>query len=98
MAMLAKWCAGGSPAIVAGDLNATLDHSLLRKGMAGCTDAAEQRGQGLLSTWSPTEGTELFGPQIDHVLSTTGIDADSFSVHEIDGSDHRAILTTVRVP
>ncbi|WP_214406902.1 endonuclease/exonuclease/phosphatase family protein [Pseudonocardia lacus] len=98
MALLAKWCAGGSPAIIAGDLNATLDHSLLRKGMTGCTDAAEQRGQGLLSTWSPTESTELFGPQIDHVLSTAGIDAESFSVHEIAGSDHRAILTTVRVP
>jgi len=98
MARLATWCAGGSPAIVAGDLNATLDHSLLREGMVGCTDAAEQRGQGLLSTWSPTEGTRLFGPQIDHVLSTAGIDAETFSVHEIAGSDHRAILTTVRVP
>jgi endonuclease/exonuclease/phosphatase (EEP) superfamily protein YafD len=98
MAMLAKWCAGDSPVIVAGDLNATLDHSLLRKGMVGCTDAAEQRGQGLLSTWSPTESTELFGPQIDHVLSTSGIDAETFSVHEVAGSDHRAIVTTVRVP
>jgi endonuclease/exonuclease/phosphatase (EEP) superfamily protein YafD len=98
MAELARWCASGSPAIVAGDLNATLDHSLLRAGMTGCTDAAEQRGQGLVSTWSPTESTALFGPQIDHVLSTSGIDAESFSVHDLRGSDHRAILTTVRVP
>lgn len=98
MALLAKWCAGDSPAIVAGDLNATLDHSLLRDGMAGCTDAAEQRGQGLRPTWSPTEATALFGPQIDHVLSTDGIDAEAFSVHGIAGSDHRAILTTLRVP
>ena len=66
--------------------------------MAGCTDAAEQRGQGLVPTWSPTESTALLGPQIDHVLSTAGIDAETFSVHEIAGSDHRAILTTVRVP
>jgi endonuclease/exonuclease/phosphatase (EEP) superfamily protein YafD len=98
MALLAKWCGSGRPVVVAGDLNATLDHTLLRDGMAGCTDAAEQRGQGLVPTWSPTESTELFGPQIDHVLSSDGIDAEAFSVHEIPGSDHHAILTTLRVP
>jgi endonuclease/exonuclease/phosphatase (EEP) superfamily protein YafD len=98
MALLAKWCAGDGPAIVAGDLNATLDHSLLRAGAAGCEDAAEQRGEGLTSTWSPTESTEPFGPQIDHVLATEGIAAEAFSVHEIAGSDHMAILTTLRVP
>ena len=46
MALLPTWCAGPTPAIVAGDFNATLDHSLLRAGMAGCGDAAAQRGDG----------------------------------------------------
>jgi hypothetical protein len=32
------------------------------------------------------------------VLSTAGIEAEAFSVHEIDGSDHHAILATLRVP
>ena len=54
MALLPTWCAGPTPAIVAGDFNATLDHSLLRAGMAGCGDAAAQRGDGLVPTWGPT--------------------------------------------
>ena len=49
-----RGCAGPTPAIVAGDFNATLDHSMLRAGMAGCGDAAAQRGDGLAPTWGPT--------------------------------------------
>jgi hypothetical protein len=44
---LTRYCTGGTPAIVAGDINATLDHSVLRAATAGCSDAAAQRGQGL---------------------------------------------------
>jgi endonuclease/exonuclease/phosphatase (EEP) superfamily protein YafD len=95
---LSRWCAGPGPAVVAGDLNATLDHSALREGAAGCTDAAEARGAGLVPTWSPTARTRVLGPQIDHVLSTAGIAAETFSVHDVPGSDHRAVLTRLRVP
>jgi endonuclease/exonuclease/phosphatase (EEP) superfamily protein YafD len=98
LAALRQWCAGPTPAVVAGDLNATLDHSALRAGMAGCADAAAQRGAGLASTWGPTPGSRPFGPQIDHVLVNGGIAADSFSVQEMPGSDHRAILTGLRLP
>jgi endonuclease/exonuclease/phosphatase (EEP) superfamily protein YafD len=98
LGLLAQWCAGPTPAIVAGDFNATLDHSPLRAGMTGCADAAAQRGAGLVPTWSPTERTQPFGPQIDHVIATDGIEAETFTVHDIDGSDHRAIVTRVRVP
>ena len=98
LALLAQWCRAGTPAIVAGDFNATLDHSPLRAGMAGCADAADQRGAGLVPTWSPSEGTQLFGPQIDHVIATEGIVAETFSVHDIEGSDHRAVLTRLRLP
>jgi endonuclease/exonuclease/phosphatase (EEP) superfamily protein YafD len=98
MNIISHWCAGPTPAIVAGDFNATLDHLAFRRGSQGCNDAADQRGQGLVPTWSPTESTELFGPQIDHVLSTEGIEAEAFSVHEIAGSDHHAIVATLRVP
>lgn len=98
MSLLPTWCDGPTPAIVAGDFNATLDHSLLRAGMAGCGDAASQRGDGLLPTWGPTDRTRAIGPQIDHVLATHGIEASAFRVVDLPGSDHHAILTTLRLP
>jgi endonuclease/exonuclease/phosphatase (EEP) superfamily protein YafD len=98
MGLLPGWCAGPTPAIVAGDFNATLDHSLLRAGMVGCGDAASQRGDGLLPTWGPSNRTRAVGPQIDHVLATHGIEAASFRVVDLPGSDHHAILTTLRLP
>ena len=98
LGLLQQWCAGPTPAIVAGDFNATLDHSVLRAGTAGCGDAGAQRGQGLEPTWGPTPRTRVFGPQIDHVFATDGIVAENFEVHDVTGSDHRAVLTTLRLP
>lgn len=98
LALLRQWCAGPTPAVVAGDFNATLDHSALRDGTTGCADAAAQRGAGLVPTWGPTPRTRVFGPQIDHVFATRGIVAETFSVHDITGSDHRAVLTRLRLP
>jgi endonuclease/exonuclease/phosphatase (EEP) superfamily protein YafD len=92
---LTRFCAGGTPAIVAGDFNATLDHSALRAVTAGCSDAAAQRGQGLVPTW-PTWMPDWLGPQIDHVFATDPITAESFTVREITGSDHRAVLVRLR--
>lgn len=98
LALLSQWCAGPTPAIIAGDFNSTLDHSALRAGMTGCNDAAAQRGAGLEPTWSPTDRTQVFGPQIDRVVSTDGIEAETFSVQDVTGSDHRAVATRLRVP
>jgi endonuclease/exonuclease/phosphatase (EEP) superfamily protein YafD len=84
--------------VVAGDFNATLDHSALRAGTAGCGDAAAQRGAGLTPTWGPSPRFRGIGPQIDHVFATEGITAETFDVHDVDGSDHRAVLTTLRLP
>lgn len=94
LARLGTWCAGPGPVVVAGDLNATLDHSALREGMTGCSDAADQRGQGLVPTWGP----RLVGPQIDHVLGSAGIEATDFAVADVPGSDHRAIIARLRLP
>lgn len=94
---LSRWCAGPGRTVIAGDLNATLDHSGLRAGAAGCSDAAAQRGAGLEPTWSPSERSRSFGPQIDHVLTTPGIDAATFDVYDLPGSDHRAVFTTLWV-
>lgn len=98
LALLSRWCNGPTPAVVAGDFNATLDHSALRAGTAGCADAAAQRGAGLIPTWGPSPTLRRFGPQIDHVFATDGITAETFDVHDIQGSDHRAVSTTLRLP
>jgi endonuclease/exonuclease/phosphatase (EEP) superfamily protein YafD len=98
LALLSQWCAGPTPAIVAGDFNATLDHSVLRTAISGCQDAAAQRGAGLDPTWGAGAGMRAIGPQIDHVIANDGIAAETFEVHDITGSDHRAILTTLRLP
>ena len=98
LALLSRWCAGPTPAVVAGDFNATLDHSALRAGTAGCGDAAAQRGAGLIPTWGPSPTVRGLGPQIDHVFATDGITAEAFDVHDIGGSDHRAISATLRLP
>jgi hypothetical protein len=32
------------------------------------------------------------------VLSTAGIAAEAFTVHDVAGSDHRAVVTRLRLP
>ena len=93
--VLQRWCAGPTPAVVAGDFNATLDHSVLRSSTGGCEDAAARTGEGLVGTW-PNWAPRWLGPQIDHVFSTNGTDAESFRVIDVPGTDHRAILSTLR--
>jgi endonuclease/exonuclease/phosphatase (EEP) superfamily protein YafD len=99
LATLDRWCADrrSGPVIVAGDFNATLDHSVFRSAITGCADAAEQAGEGLTASW-PTRWPRWFGPQIDHVLVTGGVTAEALSVHDVPGSDHRAVLTRLRLP
>jgi endonuclease/exonuclease/phosphatase (EEP) superfamily protein YafD len=98
LATLARWCADrrSGPVIVAGDFNATLDHVVFRDAITGCADAGERTGQGLVGTW-PTRFPRWLGPQIDHVLVTGGLTAETFSVHDVPGSDHRAVLTRLRL-
>jgi endonuclease/exonuclease/phosphatase (EEP) superfamily protein YafD len=97
VSLVSQWCSDPRPAIIAGDFNATLDHSVFSSAMAGCGDAAAQRGQGLTPTW-PTWLPSWLGPQIDHVLATEPIVAETFEVRELAGSDHRAVLTRLRIP
>ena len=99
---LRDWCGGdpgeqGPPHIVVGDVNATLDHTALRAATAGCTDAAADRGQGLVATW-PTAWPRWLGVQIDHVFTSGGPRAADLSVLDLPGSDHRALFTRIVVP
>ena len=84
--------------IVAGDFNATLDHSVFRD---GDDRVRRRRGADRRRAWSARGRARLprwLGPQIDHVLVTGGITAETLSVHDIPGSDHRAVVTRLRLP
>lgn len=92
---LRRWCAAGSgPSAVVGDLNATADLRGYRAGAAGCTDAGDAAGKGLLATW-PTALPRWLGAQLDHVLVGNGVGVDGFDVVEAPGTDHRGVLATV---
>lgn len=109
LAMIAGWrtdleaepraTADGTPRILLGDFNSTLDHKLLRSLIAtGYRDAADVAGQGLIGTWGPYDGDPLPPVTIDHVLADRRLGIGAVSVHNITDSDHRAIVATLRVP
>ncbi len=89
-----RWCA--TPAIIVGDFNATLDHPPFARLLdSGCVDAAALSGNALTGTW-PSSWPRLFAAPIDHVLlAGQRPTATSFAVHDITGTDHRALLATV---
>lgn len=85
-----------TPAIVGADFNATQNHSAYRALLDGpFAAAAEQTGDGVLLTypadrrWGPVIG-------IDHILVAGGV-AEQVRTLTIAGSDHRAVLATVRM-
>lgn len=84
--------------ILAGDFNSTLDHAGLRELIGtGYEDAAARMGAGLKATWP---ANRRFPPPvtIDHVLVDRRIGVQAFSVHDIPGSDHRAVFAEVELP
>lgn len=90
----------GTLRVLAGDFNATLDHSPLRTLIAhGYRDAAEAVGAGLTGTWGPY-GRHPFIPPValDHVLAATPIGVESVSVYGVPHTDHRAVLAALTLP
>ena len=88
----------GTPRILAGDFNATLDHASLRDVLStGYRDAAEVRGAGLRATW-PASGWSFPGIVIDHVFADRRIAVLDYAVHDLPGSDHRAVSAELRLP
>ncbi|MFD6102507.1 endonuclease/exonuclease/phosphatase family protein [Nocardia salmonicida] len=88
--------ATSAPAIVGADFNATHDHSAYRALLDGAfASAAAQTGDGVLLTypadrrWGPVIG-------IDHILVAGGV-AEQIRTLTIQGSDHRAVLATIRM-
>lgn len=90
--------ADGPPRIMAGDFNATLDHRTLRDLIdTGYTDAADATGNGLTGTW-PADRALFPKVTIDHVLTSDGITPVGYEVHEVPGTDHRAVTATLVLP
>jgi endonuclease/exonuclease/phosphatase (EEP) superfamily protein YafD len=89
----------GGLRILAGDFNATLDHSELRRLIGrGYRDAAEQAGSGLRMTW-PTDKSPLPAMvAIDHVLADRRVRVASARTVAIPGSDHRGVLAELVLP
>lgn len=81
--------------IVAGDLNATVDH--LASSLRACQDAASATGSAATGTWPATAPAWLASP-IDHVLVGPAWEVRSTSVitaYDDAGSDHRPIVALV---
>ncbi|MGQ4617299.1 endonuclease/exonuclease/phosphatase family protein [Nocardia sp. R7R-8] len=84
------------PAVVGADFNATRDHTAFRDLLRGSfASAADQAGAGLLPTfpadrsWGPVIG-------IDHILLADAT-AEQVRALSIPGSDHRALLSRIRL-
>lgn len=78
--------------VLAGDFNATLDHRDLRRVLdRGYFDAADAVGEGLTPTWS-SHGLLSLPLTIDHVLVDERAGIVDYSVHDLPGTDHRAVF------
>ena len=88
----------GTPWLLAGDFNATLDQSQLRDLLdRGYRDAGNVAGKGLEPTF-PREGHLIPPVTIDHVLADRRVAIADYAVEDLDGSDHRAIFASLGVP
>lgn len=91
---------GGSgqvPRVLAGDFNATLDHTPLRVLLGrGYRDAAATTGGGLVPTWPMTSPSPPFAA-LDHVLAAETLGVGDYRTLDLGGTDHRAVLAEIRV-
>jgi endonuclease/exonuclease/phosphatase (EEP) superfamily protein YafD len=104
----------GLPAnrLLIGDFNATYDHSEFRAVLDGGADGSggADRSRGpkmvdvgtaaglrLVPTW-PMEGMPLPGITIDHLVTSPQIASSGYAVHRVPGTDHAAVLATLRIP
>jgi endonuclease/exonuclease/phosphatase family metal-dependent hydrolase len=91
----------GTPRILLGDFNSTLDHAELRALVArGYRDAASTVGKGLVPTWGLYYPHDRRLPPItiDHVLVDERIGVRDVQVHRVPQTDHRAVLAWLTVP
>jgi endonuclease/exonuclease/phosphatase (EEP) superfamily protein YafD len=83
--------------ILAGDFNASLDHSAFRNVVDhGYADAGEETGEGMTPTWADWP----LGPPltIDHILADDRCAISSYAVFDVPGSDHNAVMAEIVLP
>lgn len=88
----------GTPAVVLGDMNATPAWPAYRRLRTrfrdGVSDTRKQNGGRTERTWSVLPGWPAL-LRIDHIL-TAGVRLEHVAVHQVEGSDHRAVAATIR--
>lgn len=88
----------GAVRLLAGDFNATLDHSRLRTLLdTGYVDVASQLGDGLTTTW-PFDGRLIPAITLDHFFADPRIGSVSFGASVVRGTDHKAIFAVITLP
>ena len=85
------------PVVLLGNLNATPWHADFRLfAAAGLQDAGDSLGQGLRPTWPTWSPIPLL--PLDHALVGGGVRVEAVDTVIIGGTDHRALLVTLRIP
>lgn len=86
------------PLVMAGDFNATRQHAPFRALMeTRMRDAHLESGRGRATSWR--DGGRL--PPLallDHVLVSDGVAVEATAERDVPGSDHRAVVATIRLP
>lgn len=83
--------------LLLGDFNSTVDHVPFRRLLdTGYRDAADVVGEGLTWTWPATKW--IPGVVLDHVLVGPGVGVRKVEVHDVPGSDHRAVFAEIVLP
>jgi endonuclease/exonuclease/phosphatase family metal-dependent hydrolase len=91
--------ADGGLRVLAGDFNATLDHSLVGDLLgSGYHDAADATGNGLTATWPQQGWKPVPGVTIDHVLADSRMAIRAFGVHALPDTDHRPVFAELGLP
>ncbi|MEV5016199.1 endonuclease/exonuclease/phosphatase family protein [Streptomyces sp. NPDC053780] len=81
-----------TPAVVAGDFNASQDHAAFRRVLdTGLRDAARLAGADRTVSW-PARTAPAFGVQIDHVLVSEDFAARGARFLDLADTDHRALV------
>lgn len=89
----------GTPWLLVGDFNATLDTSQLRDAIGrGYRDAGAVAGQGLEPTWPNADHALPPFVTIDHVLADQRLGVVGYGVDDVPGSDHRSIHAELALP
>ena len=89
----------GTPWVLAGDFNASLDQAEFRDVVdSGYRDAADATGQGLQPTWPTGEVLPWGVMTIDHVLADRRLGVADFGVVSLEGSDHRSVHAQLVLP